>query len=390
MARSYEVSHPWITFSANRLERASPRLWTLIGECQSKCEHIAGIPLRPDVAERLHRIYLAKGALATTAIEGNTLTEDEALKAVAGKLQVPPSREYLAQEIENILEAYREIWAQVKEGKLNPLRADNISHLNAQVLKGLAIEENVIPGTLRTYSVGVARYRGAPAEDCEYLLNRLGDWLQSPELAGGLGVGMVSGIIRAILAHLYLAWIHPFGDGNGRTARLVEYQILLACGVPSPAIHLLSNHYNLTRTEYYRQLERSSASGGDYIPFIEYAVQGFTDGLRKQIQEIREFQLEVIWRNYVHEAFGEKKSNADRRRRDLVLALSGLEQPVRLAKIPGISPRMTEAYQGNVRMKLNRDLNILQGMGLIVRGPNGTRANKEIVEAFLPFRTTHG
>jgi len=390
MARSYEVSHPWLTFSASRLERATPRLWMLLGECQSKCEHIAGIPLRPDVADKLHHVYLAKGALATTAIEGNTLTEEEALKAVTGKLKVPPSREYLAQEIENILEAYREIWAQVKEGKLNLLRAENISHLNAQVLKGLSLEENVIPGAVRTYSVGVARYRGAPPEDCEYLLNRLGDWLQSPELAARAGGGMVSGIVRAILAHLYLAWIHPFGDGNGRTARLVEYQILLACGVPSPAIHLLSNHYNLTRTEYYRQLERSSASGGDYIPFIEYAVQGFADGLRNQVQEIREFQLDVIWRNYVHEAFGEKKSNADRRRRDLVLALSDLAEPVRLAKIPGISPRMAEAYQGNVRMKLNRDLNILQGMHLIIRGAKGNRANKEVVEAFLPFRTTHG
>jgi Fic family protein len=365
-------------------------LWTLLGECQSKCEHIAGIPLRPDVAEKLHHLYLAKGALATTAIEGNTLTEEEALKAVTGKLEVPPSREYLAQEIENILGAYREIWAQVKEGKLNPLRADNISHLNAQVLAGLSLEGGLIPGTIRTYSVGVARYRGAPAEDCEYLLNRLGDWLQSPELAGGPGMGMLHGIIRAILAHLYLAWIHPFGDGNGRTARLVEYQILLACGVPSPAIHLLSNHYNLTRTEYYRQLERSTAGGGDYVGFVEYTVQGFVDGLRKQIQEIREFQLDVIWRNYVHEAFGEKKSNADRRRRDLVLALSDLEEPVRLQKIPGISPRMAEAYQGNVRMKLNRDLNILEGMGLIIRGQNGSRANKEVVEAFLPFRTTGG
>lgn len=41
-------------------------------------------------------------------------------------------------------------------------------------------------------------------------------------------------------------------------------------------------------------------------------------------------------------------------------------------------------------MKLNRDLNILEGMGLIIRGQNGSRANKEVVEAFLPFRTTGG
>src|SRR5258708_25331431 len=96
---------------------------------------------------------------------------------------------------------------------------------------------------------------------------------------------IIYGIIRAVIAHLYLAWIHPFGDGNGRTARLIEYRILLACGVPSPAVHLLSNHYNLTRTEYYRQLDRASGSKGEYIPFVEYAVQGFVDGLRQQLSE---------------------------------------------------------------------------------------------------------
>jgi Fic family protein len=39
-------------------------------------------------------------------------------------------------------------------------------------------------------------------------------------------------ILKAILAHLCLAWIHPFGDGNGRTARLVEFQILIFPGCP--------------------------------------------------------------------------------------------------------------------------------------------------------------
>jgi Fic family protein len=89
----------------------------------------------------------------------------------------------------------------------------------------------------------------------------------------------VYAILKAVVAHLYLAWIHPFGDGNGRTARLVEFQILLSSGVPSPAAHLLSNHYNQTRSEYYRQLDRASKSGGELAPFIEYGARGFVAGL---------------------------------------------------------------------------------------------------------------
>jgi hypothetical protein len=54
-------------------------------------------------------------------------------------------------------------------------------------------------------------------------------------------------LIAAVVAHVYFEWIHPFGDGNGRTGRLIELKLLLEAGVPQPAAHLLSNHYNATR-----------------------------------------------------------------------------------------------------------------------------------------------
>ncbi len=74
--RPYEGSHPFISFHLD-LRRAGPELWLLLGEAQSKCDHISGIPLRPSVAHALHSLYLVKGVQATTAIEGNTLTESE-------------------------------------------------------------------------------------------------------------------------------------------------------------------------------------------------------------------------------------------------------------------------------------------------------------------------
>ncbi len=73
--RTYEKTHPWITFAAN-LRSAPTSLWIVLGECQSKCEHIAAVPLQTATSEKLHTVYLAKGAHATTAIEGNTLSEE--------------------------------------------------------------------------------------------------------------------------------------------------------------------------------------------------------------------------------------------------------------------------------------------------------------------------
>ena len=384
--RRYETTHPWIRFSAEKIKNKAS-LWALLGEIQSKCEHIAGVPLRPDVAEDMHRIYLAKGAFATTAIEGNTLSEEEVLKVLSGELKLPHSREYLKQEVENVFEAFKTIYDQIKGSSLPEMTVDELKSLNRCILQGLTLEPSVVPGEIRKHDVGVFRYRGAPPEDCQYLLERTIDWLRhGPEFQLDPDMAIMAGVIKAIMGHLYLAWIHPFGDGNGRTARLVEYRVLLKCGVPSPAVHLLSNHYNLTRAEYYRQLDRASASGGDYLPFVEYALRGLVDGLREQIQYIRKFQLEVIWRNYVHERFGERKSDVDRRRRDLVLALGDKRAPVRMAQIPDLSPAMAIRYGTKSRMLLNRDLNSLKAMGLIERGPSGSRAKIEVVEAFLPFR----
>jgi hypothetical protein len=58
--REYQKSHPWLILDIP-LDRGSPRLWTLLGEAYSKCEHIANVPLSPIVAQYLHRALSAAG-----------------------------------------------------------------------------------------------------------------------------------------------------------------------------------------------------------------------------------------------------------------------------------------------------------------------------------------
>ena len=75
---------------------------------------------------------------------------------------------------------------------------------------------------------------------------------------------------------------------------MAEFMILAREGVPSPCAHLLSNHYNLTRSEYYRQLDRSSRANsgrGDPLGFLLYSLQGLVDGLREQSRFIAGIQL---------------------------------------------------------------------------------------------------
>ena len=206
------------------------------------------------MADRLHRTYLSKGAHATTAIEGNTLTEDEVSRMLDGPLGLPPSRRYLEQEVRNVLDAYEIIGDRVRTGKDLTLTPEIICSYNELVLRDVEWDDRIRPGRIRKYEVTVGRYRGPPAQDCAHLLNRRYDWLACSDFEAREDdpLAFTRVLTQGLLAHLYIAWIHPFGNGNGngngRTARLVEFHLLAGSGmVPTPAVHLLSNYYNQTR-----------------------------------------------------------------------------------------------------------------------------------------------
>jgi hypothetical protein len=152
---------------------------------------------------------------------------------------------------------------------------------------------------------------------------------------------------------------------------------------------LLSNHYNLTRTAYYRQLDAASRSGGDLIPFLDYAVRGLIDGLREQLGIVREKHMEEIWTNFVHDEFRDKSSPADQRKRHLVLDLSQAPLPVPRTQLRQLSPRLAEAYAGRTSKTLSRDINDLMKMELIGRSPAGYFVRRDRITAFLP-RATQG
>ena len=385
--REYERTHRWIDFSfdTRRLEHTD---WLALGACASMCERIAAAPLDPKVAEAIHKLYLAKGALATTAIEGNTLSEAEARARIEGALELPPSREYLGREIDNIAAACDEFTSELARASGIALTAESIARMNAVVLRGLEAEDYVVPGQTRTTDVSVGAYRCPGWRDAAYLLDRLCAALAdfpAPETHRH-----AFAILKAVFAHIHLAWIHPFGDGNGRTARLVELAILLEAGLPQPACHLLSNHYNLTRAEYYRQLARASRAEGGIYGFASYAIAGLADGLREQIGEIREHQWDVAWLDFIHREFGEPRSVTERRRRTLAVSLARAKRRVRIAELTDLDPALAREYAKVTSRTLHRDVAALAARDLVDVDRDGAASNRERVLAFLPRRNAPG
>ena len=381
--RLYLQRNPWITF---RFRVTLDPLWALLGEAYSKTQHLAGIPLQPGLASRLGSVYLRRGALATTAIEGNTLTEEDLDQIVDLGRKLPRSQEYLEQEVRNVLEALSTI---DRSHELAEFRVSSgwLREQNATILKGLDLPEHVVAGEFTETQTGVGSYRSAPPEDVEYLMERLSEWLNTDYLQHihdsdtPPDQRFFLAFLGATLGHLYVAWIHPFGDGNGRTARLLQVAILAKCGVvPWVCTNLLSDFYNRTRSRYYAKLEAAS-KGGDVEGFVKYSAEGFVDMLREQISDVQAIQRRVAWVNYVHEAMhSEASGKTKERRRDLVLAMP--EKPLSRRDLARLTTDLAIAYRDTDRM-ISRDLHRLRELGLVRQERRGYwAANIQLMDAF--------
>lgn len=359
----------------------------LLGSCDAIVDAICQIPLQPGHRSRLLKVSLVKGAQATTAIEGNTLTDAEVEK-VSGGESLAHSKQYQEREVRNILDAMNGILKAVAvDGQGNPITPELIKRLHRDVGKELGDRFDAIPGRFRTDERVVGSYRCPRGGDVDELVNRLCRWLPNEFGFTTNEQTFEQAVVQAIVTHVYLEWIHPFGDGNGRTGRLLEFYVLLRGGNPDIASHILSNHYNETRSEYYRQLDQASKTM-DLSAFLEYAIQGYYDGLKAVLSLLSDNSVETAWRNLVHTRFAERpyrKKSVFKRRRRLALAL-----PPDRALIPDeiimLTPELARDYGPLTPRTLLRDLDELREMEIVIEQDGKLRANMGLLVPHMARR----
>lgn len=389
--RQYEATHPWLTFNFST-DSLRSIAWAHLGESYSKCQHLVGTPLQPRIAMDLAGVYMRRGALASAAIEGNTLSEDEVNEIFVNKKSLPESQQYLEQEVRNVLDALTQVREEVANAqgqfKLTP---EWILDKHRLLMNDLDVADHVRPGLYREIPIVVGNYRGAPAEDVSLLMEKLCDWIntivaeartaatQTPDQAFFLS------FFAATLSHLYLAWIHPFGDGNGRTARLIECAILAHSGlVPYISTNVLSDYYNKTRTRYYERLDAASRAN-DVAGFIAYSALGFRDQLREQVKAVQGVQRKVAWINYVHERFQDEPSNDVARRRRLVALAMPDGRSLTRKEIRYLSPELAEMYSSTSDRLFRRDMTKLIELGVIDEDGSGKyESGIWRMDAFMP------
>lgn len=379
------VGYPHLSF--RRHWDISPEARYELGQCHAMILVICQMPLRPEDRDRLLGVSLVRGAQATTAIEGNTLTTEEVERVAAGE-SLPPSKEYQEIEVRNVLEAMNELLGEIASKKKGqPISPEFILRLNGMIGEGLGPHFDAIPGRFRTDNRVVGPYRCPAPEFVPNLVDRLCDWLSREFRFNAGGQPFADAVIQAIVTHVYIEWIHPFGDGNGRTGRLLEFYILLRAGTPDIASHILANFYNDTRPEYYRQLEQA-AKTRTLTGFIDYAVQGFRDGLLETLDAIQKGLFEIAWRGFIFDRFAKlayTKKNVFKRRRELMLSFP-VGHDLTLDDIALLTPAVARSYARLSERTLLRDLVVLEDMDLIARTGDGYRARRDALSLRVPWR----
>ena len=341
-------------------------------------------------------MYLAKGVHSTTAIEGNSFSEAEVGKIINRELKARPSREYQQRQIDNMVKAFNQVRDDEIAGAAPAFSVELLNSYHRLVLDNLAdsLAEDIVIGGLRTHRVEVGRYLAAPPKDCARLMSNYCDWLNQ-DMSALAGYELAAQIVKALVAHVYFAWIHPYGDGNGRMARLIEFIILLKAGAPDIAAHLPSNFYNKTRDQYYRHLQDSHGefrdgsypAEGDLQGFIEYALQGLKDELDDQFSIIHGMQIRTIWHDSIHaefrKRFSENLTKSRQRQKRLILDLTDrLERPIKKGEIRDLTQAVSRAYSQKTDRTIQRDLNELVKMKLLKRDATGYKPNINILMGF--------
>jgi len=356
----------------------------MLGECDAYVSALTDIPLKPEHRDKRLRISLIKGAQATTAIEGNTLSQEEIEKLDEG-WKLPPSKEYLEIEVKNILGAFNELLREiVVNGTVRIVTPDLIKEFHKMIGQNLGAHFDAIPGKFRDDNRVVGTYLAPDYNFVPELIDKLCEWLKR-EFHYSDGQNFHTSVLQAIITHVYIEWIHPFGDGNGRTGRLLEFYVLLRTGLPNIVSHILSNFYNQTRQEYYRQLDQARKKS-NLTGFLKYAVQGFRDGLRENLSVIQESQFIIFWQNYIYEAFSDikyTKREAFKRKRDLILDMP-INQEFDVDQIIDLTPGVARKYANVNRATVLRDLKELQNLNLLSKVGRKYTANTKILKAMMP------
>lgn len=221
----------------------------------------------------------------STHIEGTALSLEQARGILEGK-KIKGVRPDDRKELLNYRKAMDFIAKYL--GKEDPITEALVRELHRMLVRGVRGDQ-AGPGNYRkiqNYVVnsktGEIIYTPPPPLEVPRLMNEFVEWLNKDKDTSPIPV---AGIAQFQLVH-----IHPFLDGNGRTARLLSTLILYKTGYDFKRLFTISEYYDKDRPAYYKAIQSVRQNSMDMTSWLEY----FVEGLRSQMAEIQEKGERII------------------------------------------------------------------------------------------------
>lgn len=237
--------------------------------------------LSSQVLHHVEQQFKIKGIYHSNAIEGNTLTIGETRLVVEQGLTISGKSLQDQAEAKNLSHALDRMEELATDWE-NPITLKDIREIHLLILKGVQDE---YAGRYRDSEVIIkgSDYNPPKVYEVSPKMTKLGDYVKAVTSPDAETRELP--IVTATAAHAWLARIHPFIDGNGRTARILMNLILIRSGYP---ICIVTQE---ERLRYYDALEESQA--GNLTPLIELIYESVVESLEFWEKAASEQTLEM-------------------------------------------------------------------------------------------------
>lgn len=356
------------------LDLKDERLIVALAQAEALATVIRQVPLTPFVEARLNRLNIIRAVHGTTAIEGANLTSEDVGRVIdRPSPALGRSQQVDEQEARNAEATLRYIASAIGEEPGLALTEDLIKQLNRLLTQGVEAPDHV-PGRYRTISVSAGDYIAPLPSAVAGLMSRFVAWLESDEVRDWRP------LVRAVAAHFYFVSIHPFADGNGRTARAIESFLIYQSASDVLGFHSLANFYYRNRARYMALLDEvrfshspspksERGSGGEVglTPLVLFAAQGLVEELQTVHANVMEYVSGLVRRNLLDEALANAHLSTKTSDRLRKLATYIQREPVSLRSLRSGDHPLSALYIGASMRMIERDLETLEKMGLIGR-----------------------
>lgn len=335
-------------------------------EIQSIDQFIKDSPSFPGSTDKIVRGELVSAIGATLAIEGTTLEREEIEESLR-KASLKEKLERKEQEAENSRKVYSFIIELVNDYSADFAYEEKmIKQIHKYFTEGM----NYLSNTPGEYRGDFAVTFGDPRKtslcrnraEVNAAMTNFISWLNQT----GSGILSSNIIVKAIMAHYYLTEIHPFSDGNGRTARALEALTLYVNGTNNYCFWSLANFWSTHKDKYLIHLGNIRATCNPW-DFVLWGMKGYLDEIKRIRSMVLKKVKQLMLMDYAKYLLANKKNETIKINHRIVALLNLLvgTDSLPLEKLQA-SPEMKALYTNVSSTTRYRDLKKMLEIGLIV------------------------